>query len=97
MQHWDYLLVVIAPAKGVVPQVHQWVVYYTGKRHQSAVNSDANDYLSFLGQQGWELLSSHPAGEGLHTIGLCLTLRRPAASETSETSEGAASHSASRN
>lgn len=84
MQQWNYLLVVIAPAHGVVPQVHQWVVYYTHKQDQGAVNGDANDYLDFLGQQGWELVPSHPTGEALHTIGLCLTFRRPVAREISQ-------------
>jgi hypothetical protein len=37
-----------------------YVVQYTAQRDKTAIGKDANEYLSYLGQQGWELVLSYP-------------------------------------
>ncbi len=81
MQRWDYLVVAVGMGThGLAYSHYDWVVLYTNRRDASMVKTDANDYLSLLGAQGWDLVSSTPVqGESVPTV--FFTFRRLTASE----------------
>jgi hypothetical protein len=88
MNQWEYRVVVLSPAGdgrilGTGGMLYNWVVTYTAQVDAGAVKTDANSYLEFLGQSGWELVSSDGVSiftsAGTAAPGLTLTFRRPKA------------------
>jgi hypothetical protein len=88
MNQWEYRVVVLSPAGdgrmlGTGGMLYNWVVAYTAQVDAGAIKTDANSYLEFLGQGGWELVSSDPVSvystAGAAAPGLTMTFRRPKA------------------
>ena len=88
MNLWEYRIVVLSPTGdgriiGTGGMLYNWVVAYTAQVDAGAIKTDANSYLEFLGQGGWELVSSDGlsvfTSAGAAAPGLTLTFRRPKA------------------
>jgi hypothetical protein len=74
----EYRVVVLKPSDG---NFGGWRVAYTALADEKVLGTDANAYLEFLGEAGWELVSSQTlvapvAGMGMSPPGLALTFKR---------------------
>ena len=78
---WEYRFVTLASSAKNKDR-WQWVVSYTAQSEENAVFTDANDYLNWLGSQGFELVTCGPQVVSTGNVGtsyspMCLVFKRP--------------------